>query len=258
MTESATAAPAKHSAGESALARLVGVFVSPVRTFASIAARPTWLLPVAISAGLSLPVSELILSKTNWREVVSAQIAKSGRTLSEAQLDQAVEQSRRLAWVWDVLAVAAPILVTLIVGAVLWGACNAFGWEVKFRQSLGVTAHAFFPGVLYGIALLAVLWNRTKIDPQKIGDALPTNLGYFAPGTDSGHAWPARLGRPLFLLDDGPARPRPVRGGEVLARPDGRPRGLPLGALRAREGRRQRPPGLIGLPSSKQDEGFYV
>ena len=80
---------------------------------------------------------------------------------------------------------AAPILVTLIVAAVLWGACNAFGWEVKFRQSLGVTAHAFFPGVLYGLALLAALWNRTTVDPQKIGDALPTNLGYFAPGTDS-------------------------------------------------------------------------
>lgn len=98
MTESPTAAPAKDSV-ESAFGRLVGVFLSPARTFASIAARPTWILPVAISAALSLPVSELILSKTNWREVVSSQLAKRGQTLTEAQLEQAVEQSRRLAWV---------------------------------------------------------------------------------------------------------------------------------------------------------------
>ncbi len=80
---------------------------------------------------------------------------------------------------------AVPVLLTLIVAAVLWGACNAFAWELKFRQSLGVTAHAFFPGVLYGLALLAALWNRTTVDPQKIGDVLPTNLGYFASGADS-------------------------------------------------------------------------
>jgi Yip1 domain len=184
MSEVASAVPAKGTAGESAFGRLVGVFLSPARTFASIAARPTWILPVAISAALSLPLSELILSKTNWREVVSAQIAKSGRTLSEAQLDAAVEQSRKLAWVWDVAAVAAPILVTLIVAAALWGACNAFGWEVKFRQSLGVTAHSYFPGVLYGLGLLAALWNRPTVDPQKIGNVLPTNLGYLAPGAD--------------------------------------------------------------------------
>ncbi len=73
-------------------------------------------------------------------------------------------------------------MVLFIVAAVLWGACNAFAWEVRFPQSLGVTSHAFLPGVLTALGLLAALWNRTTVDPQKIGDVLPTNLGHFFAG----------------------------------------------------------------------------
>ena len=184
MSEAAAAAPSRGEDSGSAVGRLVGVFVSPVRTFASIAARPTWLLPVAITAGLSLPVSELVLSKTDWSAVVAVQVAKSGRRLSEAQLDQAAERARRLTWLWDVIAVAGPLLVLVIVAAVLWGACNAFAWEVRFRQSLGVASHAFLPNLLATVGLLAALWNRPTVDPQKVGDALPTNLGHFAQGAD--------------------------------------------------------------------------
>jgi hypothetical protein len=184
MSEPTAAAPAPRSVGESALGRLVGVFLSPVRTFASIAARPTWILPVAIGAGLSLPLSELILSKTDWRAVVTEQVAKSGRTLTEAQIDGAVEQARRLSWLWDVLAVAAPIVLTFVIAAVFWAACRAFGWEVRYPQSVGVTAHAYFPGVLYSLGLAAAIWNRPTVNPQKVRDLLPTNLGYFAPEAD--------------------------------------------------------------------------
>jgi hypothetical protein len=149
-----------------------------VRTFTSIAARPTWLLPVAIAAGLALPLSELILSKTDWRAVVTEQLSKSSQSLPESQIDGAVDRARRLSWVWDIFAVLAPVIVTFAIAGVLWGSCQAFGWEVRFRQSLGVTSHAFVPGLLGSVALLFLLWNRTTVDPQTIGDALPTHLGF--------------------------------------------------------------------------------
>lgn len=171
-------APGSPADSESAFGRLLGVFVSPAKTFAAIARRPTWLLPVAIWAGLALPLSELILSKTDWRAFMTKQMARGERKMTEAQLEAAIEQSRRLGWLWDVAAVLAPFLVTLVVAGVLWGACQAFGWDVKFKQSLGVTAHAFFPAVLGSIALLVVLWNRDTVDPELVGDALRTNLGF--------------------------------------------------------------------------------
>jgi hypothetical protein len=184
MTEASAEAPAKTAAGESAFGRLVGVFVSPVRTFASIGERPTWLLPVAVACGITLPISELILSKADWRAVVSQQVAKGGRSLSEAQLDAAVEQARKMAWIWDVVAIAVLVIAVLVVAAVFWGACQAFGWEVRFKQSLGITAHAFFPGVLASIGLAFALWNRPTVDLEKARDAIPTNLGYLAPNVD--------------------------------------------------------------------------
>ena len=185
MTEASAPVPPPAPAVESAFGRLVGVFFSPVRTFASIAAKPTWLLPVAISCGLSLPLMELINSKTDWSSVITARLAKSGRTLTEAQLEGAIEQTRRMAWVFDVIAVLIPIVVVMAVAAVFWGACQAFGWEVRFRQSLGVTSHAFFPGVLGVLGLAVALWSRTTVDPQKAWDAVPTNLGYLAGGADA-------------------------------------------------------------------------
>lgn len=170
--------PEPRPGAESGLRRLFGVFVSPARTFASIAARPTWLLPVAITAGLSLPLSELILSKTDWRAVITEQLAKNPQRLSESQVDDAVKFWSGLGWLWDIFAVLAPVAVALIVAGVLWAACQAFGWEVRFRQSLGVTSHAFFPSLLGSVALFFLLWNRTTVDPQAVGDLLPTNLGF--------------------------------------------------------------------------------
>jgi hypothetical protein len=180
MTDAAAEVWPEPAGSDSAWRRLLGVFVSPVRTFAAIAEKPTGLPPVAIAAGLTLPVSELILSKTDWRATMAQRMEKGGRRLSETQMDAAVQQMRKLTWLFDIFAVAVPILVVLAVAGALWAACQAFGWEVRFRQSLGVTSHAFLPGVLASVGLLAALWDRAPIDPAKVGDVLHTNLGFLA------------------------------------------------------------------------------
>ena len=126
-------------------------------------------------------VVELILSRTDWRAVLAERLAKSSRQLTEAQMEAAVERMRRLSWVWDILAVLAPVAIVLCVAAVLWAACQAFGWEVRFRQSLGITAHSFLPSALGSIALILVLWNHDTIDPRAASDALRTSLGFLVP-----------------------------------------------------------------------------
>jgi hypothetical protein len=51
---------------------------------------------------------------------------------------------------------------------------------VRYKQSLGVTAHAFLPQTVASAALLAVLWNRDTVDKATMGDALRTNLGFLS------------------------------------------------------------------------------
>jgi hypothetical protein len=180
VSDAAAAPPAAPAPAEGGLARLVGVFVSPVRTFASIARRPTWLLPFAIGVALAIPLTELIFSKTDMRAEITKSMSKSGRKVSEEQLDQMVERTRKMGPVFDAIALVFVAGATFGTAAVLWGACQAFGWGVRYRQSLGVTAHAFLPQTVASAGLLAVLWNRDTVDKATMGDALHTNLGFLA------------------------------------------------------------------------------
>jgi hypothetical protein len=163
---------------DSAVGRLVGTFVSPVRTFAAIAARPTFLAPLVLWTAMSFLVSELVLSRTDWRAVVVENAARREAKMTEKQIDQAVETSQRLKWLFELFAAAAPAVIAGITAGALWIGCQAFGWELRFRQAFGVVAHAFLPGVAAAVALLALLWGRATIDPNAIDDVLRTSPAF--------------------------------------------------------------------------------
>lgn len=102
---------------------------------------------------------------------------KRGQTLTEAQLDEMAERARRFAWMGELFAVLAPAVIAAAAAGVLWAACEAFGLELRFAQSFGVTVHAFLPQVLASVALLGILWGRPTIDPKGMDDLLPTSPG---------------------------------------------------------------------------------
>lgn len=175
--EAASPVEASPSGPDSALGRFVGVFVSPVRTFAAIAKKPTWLLPLLLWTALSFLIGQLVVTRMDWGKVIRERMEQKGQTVTDAQVEQAVEQSKKVAWIFEIFPVLIPALLSVLVAAVYWMACQAFGWELKFRQSYGVTIHAFLPGIVLSVALLAMLWNRQTIDPEAVGEMLPTNPG---------------------------------------------------------------------------------
>ncbi len=156
---------------------MVGAFLSPTTTFAAIAARPTWLAPLILWTSLSFLVGEIVVTRTDWGSVIREGAIRRDQKLTDAQVEDAVERSRRFAWMFEAFAAAAPAIIATATAAALWLACQAFGWEVAFRQSLGITLHAFLPGVVASLVLLAMLWNRASIDPQSVADLLPTHPG---------------------------------------------------------------------------------
>lgn len=177
MPEGAAPPPAENPGPDSAFGRLVGVFVSPVKTFAAIARKPTWLLPFILWTSLSFLVGQLVTTRMDLRKTIRDSAEQRGQTMTDEQLDRAVEQSRRFSWLFETIPVLIPAVVSLIVAGALWMACQAFGWELKFPQAYGVTIHAYLPGILLSVVLIAMLWNRQTIDPQTVGDLLPTNPG---------------------------------------------------------------------------------
>jgi len=174
--EPSPAAPAAPGP-DSALGRLVGVFVSPVRTFGAIARKPSWLVPLLLWTSLSFLVGQLVVTRMDLRRTIRDNAEQRGQTMTEEQIERAVEQSRKVSWIFEAIPVVIPALLSVIVAGALWMACQAFGWELKFRQSYGVTIHAFLPGIVLSVALLVMLWNRDSIDPRTVGDLLPTNPG---------------------------------------------------------------------------------
>jgi hypothetical protein len=111
------------------------------------------------------------------RKTIQDSAEQRGQAMTEAQIELAVEQSKKVSWIFEAIPVVVPALLSVIVAGALWMACQAFGWELKFQQSYGVTIHAFLPSIVLSVAVLAMLWNRETIDPQTVGDLLPSNPG---------------------------------------------------------------------------------
>ncbi|HTR01871.1 MAG TPA: YIP1 family protein [Thermoanaerobaculia bacterium] len=176
----ASASPGAPASGglDSAAGRLVGALVTPRRTFAAIAARPTFLVPLVLWTALTFLVSELVLSRTDWRATIAEGAAHREQKLTDAQLDQMVESSKKFSWIFEVIAAVVPAAIALITAGALWMGCQAFGWELRFRQSLGVVAHAFLPGIFSAVVLFALLWGKTTIDPQGLDEVLRTNPSF--------------------------------------------------------------------------------
>jgi hypothetical protein len=177
VTEEA-GAPAPAS-GDSALARIPGVFFSPTRTFESIARRPTWIAPVILWVLCSLAVSAVLLPRMDYEKMTKERLEKSGRTVPEEQVQSIVERQKKFGPVFGYfLAVAIPILISLLTAVILWGSFRAFGWDTSYPQSLGVTTHAFLPGVLGSLLLLPLIARQDRMDPSAMGDLLRSNLGF--------------------------------------------------------------------------------
>lgn len=188
MTEAgeAPAAPAPDTASDSALARVPGALFSPVRTFESIARRPTWLAPLVLWMAMSVGVTAALLPRIDYEQLTRQAMQRRGQTVPEDRIASIVEQQKKFGGIFGwVIGVASPVVVGLIVAVALWGAFKAFGWDTRFSQSFGVTTHAFLPGVLKAAFLLFLITRQETVNPQALGDLLRSNLGFLVPSDSS-------------------------------------------------------------------------
>ena len=163
---------------DSPLARVAGVFASPGPTFAAIARRPSWWLPLIICAVVSIAATAAVLPRIDFESALREGLAARGRTIPEAQFDQILATQKRLAGLGYVWAALAPALIALVVGTVLLLAFKAFGWDLQFRQAFGVTSHALLPTI--GISMLLILFvtRLDLVNPADLGDLTHSNLGF--------------------------------------------------------------------------------
>jgi hypothetical protein len=179
MADAAVFAEGGQSHEVGAAARIPGAIFSPGTTFASIARRPTWVLPLLLSTVVSILVTAILIPRIDWERATRQALEKRNVKISEDAMPAQVERSRKLgstiSWFFGF---AGPAIVCLFVAVVIWGSFKAFGWDTTYRQAFGVTTHAFLPRILGSVLLIPILWKRETVDPEGIGDLLRSNLGF--------------------------------------------------------------------------------
>jgi hypothetical protein len=185
MVEEQAAAASPETRPGGALARLVGVFYAPARTFEEIGRRPTWLLPLLLWIACSVAVWVVMTPRVDWEQTMRDRIESSGQNVSQERMERILEGQQKFTWIYYVIAGGFPVILALCLSALFWLAFKAFGWELSFRQSLGVTNHAFLPAVLGSVLLLPLLFRQEKVDLARVDEILRSNPSFLVDRKES-------------------------------------------------------------------------
>lgn len=173
---------------DSSAGRLIGVLVSPVKTFRSLAERPTWgfaliaLLIVTTTVGV---LANTRIDKNDMRQMMQERIEKSrGGQATPEQVEQAMTMAEKVNSVTRWLIPLFAVVIYLVVAALFYGAFHFFGGsDIPYGTSFAVTLHSFIPGLVAGLLTLPVILSREHVNLKaaQSGNLLASNLGAFAP-----------------------------------------------------------------------------
>lgn len=176
-------APQQSGSEKSSWWTLQAVLFSPRAAFSALKERPVWVLPLLLTAAVSLASSTVIFSRVGVTELIKAQLqagAQSGQ-VNEAQLEEQARETADNPVVRVMLYVSpliGPLFIVLAVSVVFWIGLTLAGGEATFLKLLSVTAHTFFLYYLL-FSVLAVLVFLLAETPAELDLQNPvlTNLG---------------------------------------------------------------------------------
>ncbi len=175
----ATAAPVRRM---SSAARIVGVFVSPGKTFADIVAEPHFIQAYCVIAVLALGSAYALLHRVGAYALArqGVMMSASGRVLSPDQLNKAIAAGAKVLSISFYAAPLTQLVLLLFLALIFLGIANfLLGHEATYKQALAITVHAYLAQALYVALLILVLYLMPNPQAMQITNPLGTNLGYF-------------------------------------------------------------------------------
>lgn len=174
---------------DSGAGRVIGALVSPVKTFDSIAVRPTWVVPLVILLIIATLVGVLAnkrIDPNDMRQSIQQRMEKSGRSATPEQVDQAVTMSAKVSsYVVWLLPIFGSI-VYLLVALLFFAAFHFFGGsEISYKTSFAVAVHGYLPGIVAALLSLPVILTHEHLRLKDVqgGNLLASNVGAFVPDT---------------------------------------------------------------------------
>ena len=152
--------------------RPFSVLLSPQKTFASIAERPSWLAPLILILLVGTLAGLAMVPKIDYSETIREAVERQGQTIdaeAEEEIQQGVEIMERFGWVFALLGslVFQPlgILVTVLI---FWLVFKTLGSDLSFGDSLSVVAHALMPLVIASVITLAIGFGRESLTAEEL------------------------------------------------------------------------------------------
>jgi len=168
---------------DSSFARLIGALAAPVKTFRSIAERPTWLVAFLVVMLSPLLPCILAVPKIDGEEVAKTNLEKMDIQVPQEQFDKQVEAMAKFGPVMTYSAPAFMAIGLLLYALTFWGAFTLAGGEAGFKRALAVVSHAMLPMVVGALLSVPVIVRTQTINSEQLqtGSYLKSNLAAFAP-----------------------------------------------------------------------------
>ena len=171
------------------IGRIIGVIVNPKATFASIVARPTWILPIVIMMILASITVFVFSERVGWRQFMIRQNEQSERTqkqmenMTPEQRDQMLDTQVRVASKIGYVSTTVGILIGALVvaGVLLLGFMVIAGVRPTYTQTLGIVTHAWVgPGIIASLLGILILFLK---DPSTVdlNNLVASNVGALMP-----------------------------------------------------------------------------
>jgi hypothetical protein len=198
MSQVAAAAAPESQATKSPVARLLGVIFSPAETFADIARKPDFILPIVVPVFLGWVLFDIMYWKVGMETMTRLQLERSPFTakMPPEQMEQAINQSAghlvRTLIITDAAIAIGTVIVLLIMAGLGILIVNAIlGGEAKFKTLFAATTYANFVSVVgFLVGIPIILFGGTEnLDPQ---NPVPLNLAFFLNFRE--------VSKPLFAL----------------------------------------------------------
>src|SRR5258708_19805432 len=135
---SAAPAGAPPPSKESALARLVGVLFSPDETFASIARKPDWAVPLLLFMAISLFSGFVFAHHVDFLAPAREQMEAQGK-LTPDQINSQLKIAGAIAKVIAYCSPIVSVIVFMIVASLLLPPYRILPAQAAFRQHLPLT-----------------------------------------------------------------------------------------------------------------------
>ncbi|MHB8526050.1 MAG: YIP1 family protein [Candidatus Acidiferrales bacterium] len=169
-----------------AFGRVIGAIVNPRPTFADIARKPSWLVPLLLMIVVGLATTAIFTQRVGWRTFMEKQLennkaaAQQMQQMTPEQRQQFIDQRAKYAPIFGYVGVVigTPIAL-LVVAAIFMGIFNATSSAgLDFKTSFGVAAHSWMPFVIAGLLGILILYLKPpdQIDLQNL---VASNAGTF-------------------------------------------------------------------------------